>query len=316
MITETFRKAVTDEDYEVCARISSEQEPDSPVTADLLRRHEVIVPKGTKAHRELMEVDGKPVGHVRTIQLFWGDSPTTYETRCMCGPAEGAHFPNGQQRAMDLALADGATVLSTWSDERFPERLDWLAAQGFKETQRNPVSYLDLKAFEPDRWRPVHEKGLKAGIQIRTYEELIETGGEGIVQRLWELEESLMADVPLPYEWKGIPYEEFKQYLDADRRHWPTLLVAVDGGQFVGQTQLFLNEVEPTLGTTGLTGVVRSHRRRGIAAALKVQSLSQAKALGVRRLGTDNEQKNPMYQLNLDLGFRCEYEAIGFERAQ
>lgn len=310
----TFRPAVTDDDYEACARISSEQDPDSPLTGRLLREHEVIIPEGTTRHRELMEVAGRPVGHIRTIQMFWGASPTTFDTRCFCGPADGSYFAAGLQRAMDLAIAEGATKLSTWSDDRFPERLDWLAAQGFQETQRNPVSYLDLTAFEPAQWEHALERGRSAGIELRTFDELIAEGGEPNIRRIWELEEAVMADVPLPYEWKGIPYPEFKRALEAERRHWPTLVAALDGGELVGTTQMFRNEVNPTLGSTGLTGVVRSHRRRGIAATLKVQSLASAKELGIRRVGTDNEEDNPMYGLNVRLGFRCEYVTIGFER--
>ncbi|MEA3408886.1 MAG: hypothetical protein U9Q95_00905, partial [Candidatus Eisenbacteria bacterium] len=55
---------------------------------------------------------------------------------------------------------------------------------------------------------------------------------------------------------------------------------------------------------TGLTGVVRSHRRKGIATALKVHGFSRAKEHGARWIETDNEEKNPMFELNLRLGFK------------
>jgi hypothetical protein len=55
---------------------------------------------------------------------------------------------------------------------------------------------------------------------------------------------------------------------------------------------------------TGLTGVLRSHRRRGIATALKVCAMSFARDYGAIEVDTDNEENNPMLQLNYQLGFR------------
>ena len=314
MITANFSEATSDEDYEICARITSAQEPDAPTTGALIRESEVVVPPGTPAFREIMECEGRPVGHVRAIQMFWGDSPGTFETRCACAPDDDAFFPIGQARAMELAIQAGAETLSTWSDERFPDRLKWLTDQGFSETQRNPVSFLNLATFDAERWRPHAERLNDLGIVVRTCHDLIEEKGDEAVRQFWELDEKIMKDVPLPYEWKGIPFPEYQQMVETERRHWKNFLFAMDGDEIVGLTQLFYNEVDASLAGTGLTGVVRSHRRKGIAAGLKVMSLTQAQADNVRRIGTDNEQNNPMYELNIALGFRAEYESIGFER--
>jgi RimJ/RimL family protein N-acetyltransferase len=55
---------------------------------------------------------------------------------------------------------------------------------------------------------------------------------------------------------------------------------------------------------TGMTGVRREWRRRGIALALKVRSLEFAKAQGFRRVVTENETNNRgMIAINDRLGF-------------
>jgi GNAT superfamily N-acetyltransferase len=72
----------------------------------------------------------------------------------------------------------------------------------------------------------------------------------------------------------------------------------------VGYTGLWLSEAHPAKVFTGLTGVVRSHRRKGIATALKVHGFSRAKEHGARWIETDNEEKNPMFELNMRLGFK------------
>jgi GNAT superfamily N-acetyltransferase len=55
---------------------------------------------------------------------------------------------------------------------------------------------------------------------------------------------------------------------------------------------------------TGLTGVRRAYRRRGLALALKVRSLAFAKEQGYRRVITENESNNRgMLHINEELGF-------------
>jgi GNAT superfamily N-acetyltransferase len=65
---------------------------------------------------------------------------------------------------------------------------------------------------------------------------------------------------------------------------------------------------------TAITGVVPSHRRRGIATALKVTSLQQAQKLGTHAVKTDNEENNPMYQINRRLGFMLQPAILEFSR--
>ena len=78
---------------------------------------------------------------------------------------------------------------------------------------------------------------------------------------------------------------------------------------FIGRIDLLLSCIWLSLSNpdklyTGLTGVRRAYRRRGIATALKTQAIAWAKTQGASYLETDNEENNPMYQLNLALGFQ------------
>ena len=68
-------------------------------------------------------------------------------------------------------------------------------------------------------------------------------------------------------------------------------------------SQLWPSKVNPKSAQTGLTGVRRAFRRQGIATKTKQHSIAWAKAQGIEKIYTDNEENNPMYQLNLQLGF-------------
>jgi mycothiol synthase len=68
-------------------------------------------------------------------------------------------------------------------------------------------------------------------------------------------------------------------------------------------SQLWHSQASPDL-YNGLTGVLRSHRRRGIALALKLRGIAYAKALGRPTIKTWNESNNrAMLAINEALGF-------------
>ena len=54
----------------------------------------------------------------------------------------------------------------------------------------------------------------------------------------------------------------------------------------------------------GITGTLRSHRRKGIATALKLKTIQYAIDYGAEWIQTGNEENNPMYDLNVMLGFK------------
>jgi mycothiol synthase len=75
----------------------------------------------------------------------------------------------------------------------------------------------------------------------------------------------------------------------------------------IGQSALMRDAHDELLLRTGLTGVHKAYRRRGIATAMKMRAIEYASTLprsgqGLR-IQTGNAKENPMLTLNLQLGF-------------
>ena len=77
-------------------------------------------------------------------------------------------------------------------------------------------------------------------------------------------------------------------------------------------TEVFKSKADDTL-HTGLTGVLREYRKKGVALALKLRSLELAQAMGAPRVSTWNESNNKgMLAINEKLGYQKEPATIDY----
>ena len=80
--------------------------------------------------------------------------------------------------------------------------------------------------------------------------------------------------------------------------------IVLDGNQIIGLNNLWKNQLDKVI-NTGLTGVRREYRRKGVATALKHTSLSWAKNQGYEWIRTDNASSNKgMLNINIGVGFK------------
>jgi RimJ/RimL family protein N-acetyltransferase len=110
--------------------------------------------------------------------------------------------------------------------------------------------------------------------------------------------------------------------LDEWRRFWlenPAIRedrfwIAREGEEIVGTSVL---DCPPVRGVpwTAYTGTSRKVRGRGIARALKYQSMAQAIELGFTRVRTNNDADNPaILKINLEMGYRLVSPVIELHR--
>jgi GNAT superfamily N-acetyltransferase len=110
-----------------------------------------------------------------------------------------------------------------------------------------------------------------------------------------------------------IPAPSYEEWLE-EEVSGPITFVALDGGRVVGAAALL--DRADGLAEHGLTAVLRSHRGRGIATALKQALIHWAAANGYRELSTWTQDGNAAMQaVNVKLGYRARPAVINVWRA-
>ena len=127
-------------------------------------------------------------------------------------------------------------------------------------------------------------------------------------KKLEELIWTYSKDFPMPEGIKNtrMPFEQaMKLQIDFEENCYGVEIVAVKNEQYIGSTDIeVLPKAEPHKGWTGGLGVLREFRRKGIATAMKIKAIEVLLKKGVTEIRTDNEENNPMYKINVELGFK------------
>ncbi|MFE4454909.1 GNAT family N-acetyltransferase [Streptomyces sp. NPDC056796] len=158
---------------------------------------------------------------------------------------------------------------------------------------------LELDAFDDARFEPRLLSCREAGTDFTTMADLGDTDGHR--RQLYELNRTCAADIPE----RGRFYT-FEEYL-AQRVDTPTydpagVVLALDGGAWVGMASTSLQPEGHAFNE--MTGVLASHRGRGIALAMKVLGIRYARAHGMKLLRTVHHPANDaVIALNRRLGF-------------
>ena len=183
--------------------------------------------------------------------------------------------------------------------------LDAVAAIGsVREDDTESFCFLERRGFSTTDRIVLVELALRPGVEAPRLPDGIEIVelDEARLEQAYEVFREGAADIPASDETGEVsPYSEWVLQL---RTH-PLTLVALDGDRVVGYADLEPRNAEEGLVENNLTAVLRSHRRRGIAEALKRTQIAWAADNGYRRLATGSHEANePMRRLNEKLGYR------------
>ncbi len=305
----------TDEDYRAAVDVSNANWPKELAAPESWQHRDKHRDTNYLFKRVVGEVAGKVVAY-----SSFGESSWAY--------VQGKYFiqievhPDHQRSGYGTALYDHVTGLLSERDPLFftadtredkPDFIRFLTKRGFERQMRYPVSHLNPQTFDFAKFDSAEKRAKEQGVEIVSVPDLPARDPDW--KRNWyELEGECWMDVPLPESPTRGSYEEFASRFDSPNYDATAHFIAIDGDRYVGLTGMWISIAEKHKLYTGLTGVVRSHRRKGVATALKLHGIRFAREYGATIVETDNEENNPMFGLNLHLGFEAQPAWLYFRK--
>jgi len=307
----------SDADYEAVVRIANAWEPTAPTCVENVKHRDDAREKQYMFRRIMVELDGEVVASGNFGESNWSHVPGKYTLYFSVHPEYGNR---GIGTAVydyimsQLAAADPKpTYFTTWVRDDRDVALRFVERRGFREIMRGASSRLELKEFDEKPFVGLATKLAEDGITIERLDRLVDRVPDAL-RRLYDLDWEAMQDMPNDDPPVRRSFETYLKIMQPPGYDPRLGYVALDGDDWVGATLLWRNPADKdTLGTE-ITGVLRTHRRRGIATALKVAALTDARDLGYARVRTENDSTNPMYDINLRLGFAPEPGWIDYHR--
>lgn len=312
-----IRPVTTPADVESAARLCTLALPNFPISADELAEHWSTLPEGHRNRRLIYTLDGQDAAYAYALHSYWVAEPERFRIGALVDPAcPISLFELAIDEACQWAKSAGAQSFLWWGRSDRPRQCEAIERRGFALEQSNPESCLDPRAFDPAPWLARADRLKGQGVEFLTYEQLSQRMPEAFRDLAYQIELAIVKDIPSPGGFNGLDFDEFAKELELVKPSWGSMWLAMEDGACIAATQLFRNRIDPRLATTGITGAAAPHRRRGLASALKAISLVQAAEMGIEQLWTDNEENNPMWELNQKLGFRLVYRHKGYVLAK
>ena len=305
-LTRVDIRPFTGDDYAAITRLHNLNYPDFLKEPHEFRFRDERFPEHFRWARWVAESDGQVVGFAGYHQNQWAYDPRKFALWFGVDPA---WYGRGiTSRLYDLVLTAvqrfEPLAIDAWSREDMPGLIGFLESRGFAANMRLWTSMLDLTRFDPTRFGHAVPAVERQGIQLRSLADLGLSRPE-VREKLYDVWREVVWDVPIPpgEQRSEVSFERWWEGYEQPELFEAGYFVALDDEQYVGLSQLWYSP-KPDMLRTGLTGVRRAYRRRGIALALKVHALAFARGRGYRRVTTDNESNNRgMLHINEQLGF-------------
>ena len=301
----TLRPATLD-DVAWSAAFQTARDPSEPANEQQMRHWWTFRDPERIEDRWIVEAHGAQIGIAYYGHPIWEKAPMR-AARVLAWFARDDLRAERIGRAFDVlepyAIADGASVFAAGTREDFDDEHAALVARGYKEERRSKSWELDLVA---NRERIA---AMTAGSRARMRDEGIElTTIDGVAdpdkwRKLHAMVEASIQDIPTTIPHAPESFASFMQWMSSPGMHTDRLWVAREGTSIVGMSVL---EYPPGVGNvwTDYTGTARAVRGRGVGRALKCETVTQATALGVTHVRTNNDGENkPILHLNEEMGY-------------
>jgi GNAT superfamily N-acetyltransferase len=267
------------------------------------------------ARRWIVQRGGRDVG------VAYFDHPAWARLQVPHGDVGGDLVPEFRARASLAAIlaemerrlvADGAKRVAARANEDDEVRIAAILDRGFREDRRGRRWLLDLRENREriDAMTAECRQRMRVeGIQLLT---LDRDADPDKYRKVWRMNEEAVQDVPTTLPNVEESFEDTMRWLRAPGMHEDRFWIAREDDTIVGVSVLEFPPVRGIVGTAW-TATARRVRGRGIARALKCETLTQAIALGVDRVRTGNDGANdPILHINATMGYRPWVGSINF----
>jgi GNAT superfamily N-acetyltransferase len=300
-------RPATAADSGIVADLDTARTPYEPRDAAMMAFWWTVNMQGEVFTRQLAERNGTAIAYLYGAHARWSrESERFVSIRSVLHPdiANPALFKRLVERAESWARTEGGTTAVARIRDDFKDELRVLERMGYREVRREREWQLNLVAKRErllDGAELNRRRMAEQGVRMLT---LDQDGDPEKLNKLYEVSLAADQDIPTTVPNPVMSYEEWHHLWFANPgTHVDRFWLAREGDAIVGLSAI---EYPPTRGYpwTSFTATSRTARGRGIARALKHETVAQAIALGVERIGTSNDGENaPILHINADMGY-------------
>ncbi|MDC0214630.1 GNAT family N-acetyltransferase [Gammaproteobacteria bacterium] len=275
-------------------------------SVEMLKYEANLIPERCNAQCEFLEIDGEVVGYGYTGHDAGAFDPTLLDSNIAI--PNDARYSDYAQTYLEHQISrarqvEEITTLRAWisKDTDFMRRL--YTNNGFEISLVEYVSMISLDDFDVGRFAKFVRRFEDSSLKIFTLKELqqVDSGWE---EKLFQLWHRIDLDVPSDVIEPDMDFEFWKASLFAPWFNAEDIYIVVDDHDWVALSSYDRSDVPTDTFSTDLTGVLPEYRRQGICTVLKLLALDDLKRKGCKKIFTENEEDNPMFQINLMLGFK------------
>lgn len=317
-ITTTRLRAFTEADYPAWVAGSNLCYPDYPWSVEEARHDDEKWDHARFFKRRIVaEEDGRMVGAVEFYHRPSRFHPDRYGFDVWVLPDHRRRGHGGALHDAAVAVLRERNALTATAGvkESMADGVEFTRKRGWVEVKRDWESRLSVAGFDFDAFAGAALRVRAQGIRISTYADEAARDADA-PRKAYELTDHCRRDVPAMDEPTDVTFEEWKKdWLDSPSFLPDAFFVAIDGdGRWLGMSNLQRSIEDPSFIWQGLTGTRREARGKGLAMALKLETVRYAQRLGVDHIKTWNDQRNqPMLAINVAMGFARQPAWIGLE---
>jgi len=305
-------------DYQKFSKLLSKVWPDRDSTVPALTHADNALASTFFFQRMVCELNGEIVAACDYGEPANFYRPGKYTFSIVVDPThENQGIGSTLYNQMLTALNERAlplTMLATQTREDKPQSVRFLQRRAYEQVMRSPLSTLTVADFAWAKFETLLPKVQASSVELICVADLPMRDANW-QRAIYELDWECTLDEPLPDAPTKLTYEEYVAEVFDNPTFLPAAwFVALDQGRYVGMTATNRNAQHPRQLDTIFTAIVRSHRRRGLATALKLLVIDYAQRNGYTTIKADNEEHNPMYQINLSLGFQPAPALLFFQK--